>query len=226
MPVACSAPAASVASRAAPRTYSDDGVDDGDRVARPRPRSATTESAASYPAVSFGPSTERPDAMYSVQGWRRWNAHWPRASVSSRSRQRARREILAADAFAVDGVEHEVEQLSLARHVGVQRHRPDAEALGDSSHRDRVEALGVGQVDRGRTIASRSVPCFGPRVPRGVRPHSSSMLRAASPRPLYSGAIAATSRPLDKLRRAYGIMPSNFVQRIEFPVRRGNWRMQ
>ena len=46
-------------------------------------------------------------------------------------------------------VAHQRDQLVLVADVVVERHRPGAEALGDVAHRDRVEAFGVGDLDRG-----------------------------------------------------------------------------
>ncbi len=54
----------------------------------------------------------------------------------------------SAGVLAVDRVEHQVEQLGLAGHVAVERHRADAETLGDPAHRRRVEPFGVGELDR------------------------------------------------------------------------------
>ncbi len=48
-----------------------------------------------------------------------------------------------------DGVEHEVEQMLLLRHVVVERHGARAERGRDPAHGDRVHALGVGDGDRG-----------------------------------------------------------------------------
>src|SRR5260370_25138731 len=48
----------------------------------------------------------------------------------------------------VGGVEHEVEQLSLAGHVGVERHRSDSERLGYAAHREGLQSLPVSQVGR------------------------------------------------------------------------------
>ena len=46
----------------------------------------------------------------------------------------------------VGGVEHKVQQLGLAGHVGIQRHRHHAERLGHPAHRHRVQALGIGEL--------------------------------------------------------------------------------
>ena len=48
-----------------------------------------------------------------------------------------------------DGVDHRVEELVLVADVAVQGHRVDRESLGDPPHAHGVEALLVGQVDRG-----------------------------------------------------------------------------
>jgi hypothetical protein len=44
---------------------------------------------------------------------------------------------------------HQYEQLVFAAHVAIERHRREAEAVGDARHRDRLEAVGVGDLDRG-----------------------------------------------------------------------------
>jgi hypothetical protein len=46
----------------------------------------------------------------------------------------------------VGGVEHKVQQLGLAGHVGIQLHRHHAERLGHPAHRHRVQALGIGEL--------------------------------------------------------------------------------
>jgi hypothetical protein len=46
------------------------------------------------------------------------------------------------------GVEHQVQQLGLARDVRVQRHRADAEPLGDLAHRERRQTFLAGERDR------------------------------------------------------------------------------
>jgi hypothetical protein len=51
--------------------------------------------------------------------------------------------------LAADLVEHQVQQLVLAGHVGVGSHRRDPELLGQAPHRDGLEALLVGELDRG-----------------------------------------------------------------------------
>jgi hypothetical protein len=52
-------------------------------------------------------------------------------------------------ALAEHLVDHQVEQFLLGRHVGVERHRADAEFLGDAVHRGGGQALLVGQRDTG-----------------------------------------------------------------------------
>ena len=49
----------------------------------------------------------------------------------------------------VEPVDHEVEQLGLARDVGVDGHRRQAGGRGDRAHRHRVEPVAVGQADGG-----------------------------------------------------------------------------
>src|SRR5215470_19179979 len=49
---------------------------------------------------------------------------------------------------ALDGVDHEVEQLLLGRDVPVQRHRPRVELARDPPHADRVRPFGVRDPDR------------------------------------------------------------------------------
>jgi hypothetical protein len=69
------------------------------------------------------------------------------------------------------GVEHELEQLVLARDVAVQRHRGKAELGRHAGHRDRVKPLGVGDPDGG----------FDDRVGRQTRPRPA--LAALAPPP-------------------------------------------
>lgn len=49
----------------------------------------------------------------------------------------------------VEGVEHEHDEFGLARHIRVEGHGGDPERLRDLPHRHRLQALGVGQLDRG-----------------------------------------------------------------------------
>ena len=51
--------------------------------------------------------------------------------------------------LARDLVEHQVDEFGLAGHVGVDRHRLEPQSLGDAAHRDRLDALVVGELDRG-----------------------------------------------------------------------------
>ena len=68
----------------------------------------------------------------------------------------------------MDRVEHQVEQLGLARDVAVQRHRADAETLGDPPHRRRVEPSASASAIAAATICSTVRPGFGPRSPRSL----------------------------------------------------------
>ena len=58
------------------------------------------------------------------------------------------RQRLGQQQLAHDLVEHQVEQVVLGRHVGVERHRPDADAGGDVAHRDGLVARVVGDRER------------------------------------------------------------------------------
>ena len=58
--------------------------------------------------------------------------------------------------LARDEVDHSDEDLVLVRDVVVERHRLDAEVLGEPAHAERVDALAVGEVDRG---ARARAPC-------------------------------------------------------------------
>ena len=82
----------------------------------------------------------------SSQGCRRYSSHCRRATPSRRSRSDSgcgRQLDLAGDR-----VDHEVDEHGLARNVGVDRHRAEVEAIGDASHRHRLESLGIGDLDR------------------------------------------------------------------------------
>jgi hypothetical protein len=46
-------------------------------------------------------------------------------------------------------VDRRVQQLALAAEVAVERHRADAELGGETAHAERVEAVGVEEVERG-----------------------------------------------------------------------------
>jgi hypothetical protein len=48
-----------------------------------------------------------------------------------------------------DEVEQPVDQIVLARHVVVERHRLDADLLGELAHAEPLDAVGVGQFERG-----------------------------------------------------------------------------
>ena len=105
---------------------------------------------------------------------------------------------------------------ALRRDVRVERHRPDAEPLGDPPHREgrRGPRRRPARSPRA-TIASTSCPAWAPASARAPSPHSRSRLRSRSPRPGYSGAIASMMPPCN-LRTAYGIMPANGVWRTEW----------
>src|SRR6185312_3922487 len=45
--------------------------------------------------------------------------------------------------------DHDGDEFGLARHVGVDGHGADTQRLTDPAHGQRVQALGVGDVDRG-----------------------------------------------------------------------------
>ena len=51
-------------------------------------------------------------------------------------------------ALAVGPVDHQLEQLGPAGHVGVERHRADPEVLGQTAHGQRLEPVGVGHRQR------------------------------------------------------------------------------
>jgi hypothetical protein len=51
--------------------------------------------------------------------------------------------------LADDRVADQVDQLVLVGDVPVERHRADAQSLGDAAHRDRLGAFVVGDLDRG-----------------------------------------------------------------------------
>jgi hypothetical protein len=50
--------------------------------------------------------------------------------------------------LAEDEVDHAVEELVLGRQVVVERHRADAELLGQPAHRQRLDSLAGGELDR------------------------------------------------------------------------------
>ena len=97
--------------------------------------------------MMFGPSGGRwPTTTWSIHGWRRIRV--AAAASEPRELRRASRPSALRRILAVDGVEHQLEQLGLAGDVAVERHRADAEAFGDPPHRRRLEPFGVGQLDR------------------------------------------------------------------------------
>lgn len=62
--------------------------------------------------------------------------------------------------FAEDGVAHQLDEFGAARHVPVERHRGEAEPLGDPPHRQLGEAVLVG--DRHRGAHDRGAVQAGP----------------------------------------------------------------
>ena len=60
--------------------------------------------------------------------------------------------------LADDAVRHRVEQVVLAAHVGVERHRLDPELLAEPAHADRLDPVAIGKVD-----GSRDDPFAGER---------------------------------------------------------------
>ena len=73
-----------------------------------------------------------------------------------------------------DGVDHAVEQVLLAAHVVVERHRFDPELLPKAAHAERLDSLTIGKVDRGAEhplAIQRLTPCGG-RSPVRSRAHS------------------------------------------------------
>jgi hypothetical protein len=64
-----------------------------------------------------------------------------------------------------DQVDHAVEQVAAVGHVVVQRHRLDAELLGQLAHRQLLDAARVGQRDRG---AQHALTAERGALPRSV----------------------------------------------------------
>ena len=77
-----------------------------------------------------------------------------------------------------DGVlDHHGEQVRLPRHVPIERHLGEVEALGHALHRDAVDAFGVGDQHRGsRDLVDRQGG-LGPAGRQGRLPQSSSIVR-------------------------------------------------
>ena len=120
----------------------------------------------------------------------------------------------AAGCAPRDGVEHEVEQFGLARHVAVERHGRHLERVGDPAHRQRGEPLARRRRRwRPRTMSATCSRGLGPRRLRSCRPHSSSMLRLGSPPPVNSVVTRSLTRL--QLRTAY----SN-IRRIPYGVQK------
>ena len=90
-------------------------------------------------------------------------ARWPRGAAEHLRAECARRRHLRAPVaagrreidLAEDQVDDAVEDLVLARHVVVDRHRLDAELLGQRADGQRPEPSGVGDRDRPRSTRSR-----------------------------------------------------------------------
>ena len=171
MPVRCSASAASTrALRRAPG----------------RSRATRLTTASISRPVSPIPSTARRAGVVlrdlvrpeQRRGRRRPAAATGGAGRAPSSRARAapagrasRRRAVRRGHLAEHRVEHDVEQLGLAGHVGVERHRADAEPLGDPPHRQRAPGPRRRRArSRPRTIRSTLRPGLGPRVGRFARP--------------------------------------------------------
>ena len=67
----------------------------------------------------------------------------------------------------VDPVDHQLDQLGAAGHVGVERHRPDAELAGDLAHGEGLQPFGVGDRHPRRR---RPRPGWSSAVARGPGP--------------------------------------------------------
>ena len=127
------------------------------------PRPSKARSSCSYLAITLAPA---------VGGWGR--CRLPRGGAGTgpvllgdrvrRACARACRRCPRGACRGVGRVEHEVEQLCLARDVGVQRHRRDAESF---RHRRIVTAASPSasaSAMAASTTASRSSPRRGPRL--------------------------------------------------------------
>ncbi len=91
-----------------------------------------------------------PWSARNAQGWRR-NASRERRGDRGQRRVPALGQLVRRDQrLAHDGVVHQRQQVVLGPHVVVQRHRPRPQLLGDAAHRDRFEALAIGDVQSGR----------------------------------------------------------------------------
>ena len=89
--------------------------------------------------------------MSRIHGWRR-SASRERLAMSVIARAPVGRHALPVGHhdLAHHRVGDEREQLVLRAHVVVERHRAGVELGGEAPHRHRLEALGVGDADRGR----------------------------------------------------------------------------
>src|SRR5688572_16480233 len=70
--------------------------------------------------------------------------------------------------LTVDLVDHQLDQLFLPRHVGVERHRADAELGGPPPHRERLEAVRTRHRDAGLDDAAYREPAPGRRLLRSA----------------------------------------------------------
>ena len=142
-----------------------------------------------------GPGAVRDSMMPIAHGWR---------SSVARS-ECARRRIAAAQSrvgrqldLGEDRVDHAVENVVLVRDVVIQRHRLHAQRLGQLAHGQRLDAVGVGERDRG---GERPRPADGPGDD-GSRGH-----RGRSSRSLGG-------RPVDNLT-TYGMMSQPYDVRVD-----------
>ena len=138
----------------------------------------------------FGPGAGS-SRMSSVHGWRRSTSRERWAITVIASRQSVGQLAVGNDQLAHHRVVDERQQLVLGADVVVERHRAGIELGGEAAHRERVEALGVGDLDRGRgdlvprEACVRRAPGSG-RVQtscaamRAVRSSSCADLRASS----------------------------------------------
>ena len=100
---------------------------------------------------------------------------------------------LRADVLAHRRVEHQVDELGLARHVGVERHGADTEPLGDAPHGQLRQSLRVGDPDRRAHHLFHAQTRLGPPArPLLLAPQQRDRSRRVPP-PLYSVAISRRS---------------------------------
>jgi len=91
-------------------------------------------------------------------------------------------------------VDHEVQQLGLGRDVGVEGHRADAEVGGEAAHRERPEALGVRERDRGVHHAVDGEPGLGTAA-AGGRLHQPPQQGQAAGRVAGAGDLRHDAHP-------------------------------